>query len=207
MQTGTLTIYPSIFQWLSRLILKMIGWRIGGSFPNLSKYVIVAAPHTSSWDFVIALLWMLASGQQFNWLGKDSLFRPPHGFFFRGVGGIPVRRHVRTNFVQQIVETFEKSERMILAIAPEGTRKKAAYWKTGFYYIALGAKVPISLAYLDFGRKEVGMGPLIHPTGDIHADFALLRNFYADKTGCHPKHQGPVEAPPDSKGPPEASKG
>ena len=154
---------------------------------------MVGAPHTSNWDFPLAMLLMYGSGIRFNWIGKDSLFRPPFGGFFRRLGGIPVWRDRRSNFVAQIVETFAQSKRLIIAIAPEGTRSKIKYWKTGFYYMALGANVPLVLAFVDYRRKQVGVGPLFYPSGDIQSDLVHLRAFYCDKTGKYPEKQGAIE--------------
>ena len=196
MQTATLTPRMNFLQLLSRFLLKLIGWRLEGGFPNLPKYILVAAPHTTNWDFPIGLLLMWASGRRFHFLGKDALFRPPHGWLFRALGGIPVYRNRRSNFVGQIVEVIDNASDMIIVISPEGTRKKVPYWKTGFYYMALGAKVPIVTAYLDYEHKAVGLGPLIRPSGDIQADFAILRAFYGNIRGKYPQKQGPIEAKP-----------
>jgi 1-acyl-sn-glycerol-3-phosphate acyltransferase len=184
-------------QFLAKIVLKTIGWQVVGNFPDIPKFVLVGAPHTSNWDFLLAMLLMYASGVRFNWIGKASLFRPPYGGFFRRLGGVPVWRERRNNFVSQIVEAFERSKRLIIAIAPEGTRSKIPYWKTGFYYMALGAKVPLVLGFIDYGRRQVGVGPLFKPSGDIRADFACLRDFYADKTGLYPEKQSAVAISPE----------
>jgi 1-acyl-sn-glycerol-3-phosphate acyltransferase len=183
-------------QILARGILKLVGWQLVGSFPDLPKFILVGAPHTSNWDFLLAMLLMYGGGVRFSWIGKDTLFRRPFGVFFRRLGGIPVWRNRRSNFVTQIVETFERSKRLIIAIAPEGTRSMIAYWKTGFYYMALGANVPLALGFVDYRRKQVGVGPLLYPSGDIQADFAQLRAFYSDKTGKYPDKQGVIEIRP-----------
>lgn len=184
-------------QILARGILKLAGWQLVGSFPDLPKYIMVGAPHTSNWDFPLAMLLMYSTDVRFNWIGKDSLFRRPFGGFFRRLGGIPVQRDRKSNFVAQIVEAFARSKRLIIAIAPEGTRSKIAYWKTGFYYMALGAKVPLVLIFVDYRRKQVGVGPLMYPSGDIRADFVHLRAFYSDKTGKYPEKQGAIEIRPE----------
>jgi 1-acyl-sn-glycerol-3-phosphate acyltransferase len=181
-------------QRLARAILKMIGWELAGSFPDLPKYVLVGAPHTSNWDFPLAMLLMFGSGVRFNWIGKNSLFRWPLGSFFRRMGGIPVRRESTTNFVGQIVEAFERSTRLIIAIAPEGTRSMVTRWKTGFYYMAVGAQVPLVLGFVDYGRRQVGVGPVIYPSSNIEETFAQLRAFYTDKTGKYPDKHGQIIA-------------
>jgi 1-acyl-sn-glycerol-3-phosphate acyltransferase len=181
---------------LANWILKIIGWRVVGVFPDIPKFVLVGAPHTSNWDFLLTLLLMYSTGVRFNWIGKDSLFRPPFDKLFKKLGGIPVWRDRRSNFVSQIVEVFNRSKRLIIAISPEGTRSKITYWKTGFYYMALGAKVPLVLGFIDYGRRQVGIGPSFIPSGDIQADFCHLRDFYADKTGLYPEKQGAIEIQP-----------
>jgi 1-acyl-sn-glycerol-3-phosphate acyltransferase len=196
MQTATLTPRMTFLQILARIILKLIGWRVEGSFPSTSKYILMGAPHTSNWDFPLGLLLMWATGRRFHFIGKDSLFRPPHGWFFRAMGGIPVYRDQRNNFVSQIVEVLNQSEDLIIVISPEGTRGKTSYWKTGFYYMALGAKIPIAAGFLDYEHKSMGIGLLLKPTGNLQADFGVLRAFYANIRGLHPEKQGPIELKP-----------
>lgn len=183
-------------QALAKAILRLIGWQLVGSFPDLPKFVMVGAPHTSNWDFPLAMLLMYACGVRFHWIGKASLFRPPLGGLFRRLRGIPIHRDRKENVVAQIVEAFEDSKDLKIAIAPEGTRSHTPYWKTGFYYMALGARVPILLAFVDYPRRQVGVGPLLHPSGDIQADFAHLREFYSEKVGLYPKKQGAIEIRP-----------
>ncbi len=188
---------PTFSQLLARAILKVVGWQVVGNFPNIPKFVMLGAPHTSNWDFPLAMLLMFSTGVRFRWIGKASLFRAPFGAFFRRLGGIPVRRESSTNMVAQVVEIFKKAERLIIAIAPEGTRSKSPYWKTGFYYMAMGAEVPIVLGFVDYRLKQVGIGPVLYPSGDIQADFLELRNFYGSKTGLYPEKQGAIELRPD----------
>jgi 1-acyl-sn-glycerol-3-phosphate acyltransferase len=186
----------SIIQTLASLLLKIIGWQIVGNFPELPKYVLVGAPHTSNWDFPVAMLWMFASGVRFAWIGKHTLFESPLGPMYYRLGGIPVRRDRSHNFVDQIVEQFECSDELIIAITPEGTRGKLSYWKTGFYHMAVGAGVPIVMGFLDFEHKHIGIGPILYPSGDIHADFSVLREFYSGIKGRHPHKQGAIELRP-----------
>jgi 1-acyl-sn-glycerol-3-phosphate acyltransferase len=183
---------PTFSQRLAHAILKMFGWEATGVFPDLPKFVLVGAPHTTNWDFPLAMLLMFAGGVRFNWIGKDSLFRWPMEGFFRRLGGIPVKRERNSNFVGQIVDAFNHSSHLIIAIAPEGTRSLAKRWKTGFYYMALGAQVPLVLGFVDYRRRQVGVGPVIHPSEDIEATFAELRAFYADKTGKYPHKKGEI---------------
>ncbi|UCH58358.1 MAG: lysophospholipid acyltransferase family protein [Anaerolineales bacterium] len=185
-------------QILSKWIMRLIGWRILGEQPAFRRYVLIGAPHTSNWDFIIAMLMKYSLQMRFHFIGKDSLFRGPMGTIMRRLGGIPVRRESRSNFVAQIVAEFEQREDLIIVISPEGTRSKSPYWKTGFYYIALGAKVPVVMAYLDYKIKVIGFGPSFVPTGDIQADFAHIRELYADKSGKYPDKQGAIELRPSS---------
>ncbi len=184
--------------WLfSRLLFRLIGWRVEGRLPDLPKYVLIGAPHTSNWDFPIALagvsiLTQGLSTVKFTWLGKHTLIQGPFGAFFRWTGGIGVDRTGRHNAVAQAVRLYHSHERFVMLIAPEGTRKKTGYWKTGFYHIALQARVPIVCAFLDFPNKRGGIGPIIYPTGDIQADMEPIRAFYAGFVGKYADQAGDV---------------
>jgi len=180
-------------QRLARAVLKWMGWELVGRLPDLPKYILVGAPHTSNWDFPFTMLLMFASGIRFNWIAKDSLFKGPWRGLLLRLGGIPVVRNRKSNFVTQIVEAFQRSSHMIVAISPEGTRSLVNRWKTGFYYMAIGAQVPIVLGFIDYHRKQVGVGPVLHPTENIEEIFACLRAFYADKVGKYPEKQGRIE--------------
>lgn len=188
--------YPGWLSAIARLIYRLAGWHYEGSAPNLPKLLVIGAPHTSNWDGIQMLLLSTSLGIRMYWLGKHTLFKPPFGSLMRAANGIPINRQSTKNAVEQVVETYNERERFVLILAPEGTRKKVDHWKTGFYYIALGAQVPIVLAYVDYPRKRVGLGPAIMPTGDIEADFELIRAFYADKVGHHPERMGQVALPP-----------
>jgi 1-acyl-sn-glycerol-3-phosphate acyltransferase len=183
---------------LARLLLKLFGWRIVGTPPDIPKYLIVFAPHTSKWDLPIGYAIAVASRLHPSWLGKHVLFRPPFGGLLRLIGGISVDRRARNNAVEQVIQVFPKRERLALAITPEGTRKKTAYWKTGFYYIALGAQVPILLAFLDYRRKIGGFGPLITPSGDIEADMRIMRDFFTPISGKYPEQAGEIQLMADT---------
>jgi 1-acyl-sn-glycerol-3-phosphate acyltransferase len=173
-------------------ILRANGWKITLNLPPAPKYVLIGAPHTSNWDFFYFLLLKFAADLQLSWIGKDSLFRWPAGSLMKRLGGIPVDRSSNNDFVTQIVTSINSSECFIVTIAPEGTRSKADYWKTGFYYIALGAGVPISLGFIDYPAKEIGIGPYFYPSGDIQVDFRQIKDFYDSKTGKHPERQGKI---------------
>ena len=202
MQTSLLTNF-SFLQKFAHAILNLAGWRVDTFIPNEKKYIIVGAHHTTNWDLPLALLFSLASGIKFNFLAKDEIFWGPVGYVMRKLGGLPVNRRANTHFVTQIAEEFHKRENLVIGITPEGTRKKTAYWKTGFYYIALTAKVPIALAYFDYPNRRVGIGKMITPTGNLEADLDLVREFYADKKGKYPSQHGeirvrPTDLKPDS---------
>jgi len=144
---------------IARSILRMIGWRTHVIPPPTASYVLIGAPHTSNWDFGLALLLMTVEAIPVRLMGKDSLFRGPMGIFMRSVGVFPVNRQESTNMVDQVAAKFDEHEELIISLAPEGTRKRTSRWRTGFYYIALKANVPIVMAYLDYGNKICGLGP------------------------------------------------
>lgn len=189
----TYGIHKSPFsQRLAHIILRLIGWRTHVLNPGMTRYVLIGAPHTSNWDFGLMLLLMAAEQLPIRFLGKDSLFRGPLGLLMLSLGGIPVNRRERSKLVDQIAAKFEEYDDLIIGLAPEGTRSKTSHWKTGFYYIALKAKVPIALAYLDYGNKIIGVGPNFTPSGDLHADFEIIREFYTGIIGKNPKKQGEI---------------
>ena len=189
----------TFLQGLSQAILAIFGWQIIGLFPDEDKYIIVGAPHTTNWDFVFMLLLRYAAGINIHFVGKSSLFRWPFGFFMRRLGGIPVDRTSRNKFVEQIIDLINRNDQLILAITPEGTRGKTTYWRSGFYYMALGANVPILLVSIDYQQRQIEIGPLIHPSGDIQNDFSSMRKFYAGKKGKYPFKQGEIRLRPDSE--------
>ena len=179
-------VISPLMRGLAFACLKIFGWRVEGRLPDLNKLVVIAAPHTSNWDLPILLGVAFALRARACWLGKHTLFQGPLGFLSAWMGGIPVYRSASQNMVAQTVEMFRNSERLILAIPPEGTRSKVSHWKTGFYYIALGAEIPIAMAFIDYKRKASGVGPTLYPTGDIEADMEIIRNFYAGVTAKYP---------------------
>lgn len=172
---------------LGRIMLAISGWRIEGGVPEVKKLVMIAAPHTSNWDFVHMTAIAFFLDIDISWMGKRSLFRFPFGTFFRVLGGIPVDRSKNNNLVEQLVAEMDKRERFFLVVPAEGTRRRSEYWKSGFYHIAYGAGVPIALGYLDFSKKCGSIGPLLYPTGDIAADMDRIRAHYADIKGKHPE--------------------
>jgi 1-acyl-sn-glycerol-3-phosphate acyltransferase len=193
-----LTLKTNRFTYsLAMATLRLKSWKLDVNMPLAPKFVLVGAPHTSSQDLFYALLLAHGTGIKMHWIGKDSLFHWPFGGAMRWLGGIPVQRNSNQNFVSQMVNIFNKVERLVVAIAPEGTRGRADHWKTGFYYIAHGAGVPIALGFVDYKEKVVGIGPTIIPSGDIHADFDQIKTFYAGKTGRYPHLQGEARIQPD----------
>lgn len=185
-----------LLHWLSLILLKIFGWRMEGELPEAPKYVMIAAPHTSNWDLVIMLILAFSYRTKVCWMGKDTLFRRPFGALFKWLGGIPIDRARSRNVVEQSIELFQKNERLVMAIPPEGTRKKVRYWKTGFYYIAKGAHVPIALGFIDYRRKAGGFGPVVTPTGDIEADMEAIQAFYAGITGKYSEKSDRAEVAP-----------
>jgi 1-acyl-sn-glycerol-3-phosphate acyltransferase len=164
---------------VARLLLFLLGWRIRGALPNLPRMVLVGAPHTSNWDFVVAMAAAYALGVRVSWVGKIELFRSPVGGVFRWLGGVPVDRASSTGFVEQMVEEFRRRRQFVLAVAPEGTRRAVTKWRTGFYYIATGAGVPLALVTFDRARRLLHLGPALSPSGDLEADLATIRSLFA----------------------------
>jgi 1-acyl-sn-glycerol-3-phosphate acyltransferase len=177
-------------------LFRLVGWRAEGALPNLPKMVLVAAPHTSNWDGLIMFMSMPLFRMRLRWIGKHTLFRPPYGVVLRALGGIAVERKAPTGAVRQIAAAFASNDTLVLLISPEGTRRQVERWKTGFYYIAQSAHVPIVLAYVDYKRRVVGIGPVFEMTGDLDADLAAIQRYYADKVGKHPQRMT-VDQPPE----------
>ena len=146
------------WQRFSRFLLRLIGWGLVEELPPSEKYILVGAHHTSNWDWAIGFLMMASLGLKPRWVGKDSLFRGIAGPIMRCLGGISVVRGAKKNFVGQIVDVYNDSKALVIALAPEGTRKHVDHWKTGFYHIAKGAKVSIAMAFLDYSKKVCGIG-------------------------------------------------
>ncbi|MCB9185584.1 MAG: 1-acyl-sn-glycerol-3-phosphate acyltransferase [Flavobacteriales bacterium] len=181
------------FYWLAYFFWYRIGsWKVVSRFPKgIKKAVIAAAPHTANEDFPVGIGAWYAENRSASFIAKKELFEGPLGFIFRATGGIPIDRATSKNMVQQVAEEFAKRDELVLVIAPEGTRAWKPRWKTGFYYIAKEAGVPIILAYMDFGKKEVGMGEVFWPTDDVEADFKYIENFYANITAADPSKYNP----------------
>ena len=179
--------------WLGATLLRCFGWTVVLAQPVPARCVVIFFPHTSNWDTVIGLCVKFMTGLPIRFAGKDTLFKVPLlGRLLLRWGGVPVNRRERTGFIEEMTARFRRSEELRLAIAPEGTRGRAPYWKSGFYHLARAADVPLALGFIDYPRREVGLGGYLDLTGNVPADMARLRAFYAAKRGRHPQNQGPV---------------
>ena len=168
-------------------LLKLFGWNYELPVKIPDKSVICVAPHTSNWDFIIGMIFYQSVGGRPCVLMKKEWFFFPLDSLLKSIGAVPVDRKKRTSVSEQMVEIFHSRNHFQLAIAPEGTRSKTDQWKTGFYYIALSAGVPITLAYIDYAKKEVGVIEIFQPTGDVEGDIEKIKNQYKDVRAKHPK--------------------
>lgn len=170
------------------IFFTILGWKIEGTFPKeIKKYIVIAAPHTSWLDFPIAIFTRLCTGVMIHFIGKSSLFKGPFGFIFKALGGTPVHRDKNNDTVKSIVTLFQSKKEFRLGLSPEGTRQKVSQWKTGFYYIAKGANVPIVMATLDFEFKKVKIAAPFYPTDHKEKDFEVFKAFYANVKGRNPE--------------------
>lgn len=178
-------IVAPLLRAVSRRLLRLLGWRVEGELsPRALRCVVIAAPHTSNWDFPYMLLAAFALDMHIRWLGKASLFRTPFGGVTRWLGGIPVPRDRATNLVVSSVAALQAAPGPLqVVVAPEGTRRRTAQWKTGFHHMARGAGLPIQLSYLDWGERRCGLGPLVDAGDDVDADVARIKAFYAQFRG------------------------
>ena len=167
-------------------MLRLLGWRIEGEVPDLPKFVIAVAPHTSNWDFVVGIAAMFALDLRLAFLGKHTLFRGPLAALMRGIGGIPVDRSNPHGVVAEAVLAFGKADRRILALAPQGTRSRGAAFKSGFLHIARGARVPVLLAALDYEERCVRLGPTVSPGDDVEVELKRIAAHFAGVRGNHP---------------------
>jgi 1-acyl-sn-glycerol-3-phosphate acyltransferase len=181
----TTPVVNTFFRWFSIIVMKLAGWKIEGKLPpDGMRSVLISAPHTSNWDLPYTLMTAFILQLNTSWLGKDSIFKPPFAPLMRWLGGIPVNREKSTNLVQHAAQLLRNSQQpMQLLVPPEGTRSKARYWKTGFYYIAREAQVPIVMAFMDYSTKRAGLGKVFHPTGDIEKDMEEIKLFYSQFKG------------------------
>lgn len=189
----TTPVVNTLFRAMSKGFLKATGWTVEGSLPpSATKSVLIAAPHTSNWDLPYTLMVAFSLRLNIYWMGKQSIFRWPFGGLMKWLGGIPVNREQSTNLVSASAQAIQDASGSLqLVVPPEGTRSKTRYWKTGFYYIALGAKVPIVMSYMDYAHKRSGLGPIFEPTGDVEQDMTAIKAFYAPFKG---KNAGQFDA-------------
>ena len=178
-------IVNTVLRAFSLAFLQLAGWKVQGSLPaGAEKSVLIAAPHTSNWDLPYTLMVAFSLRLTPYWMGKEQIFKPPFRGLMMWLGGLPVDRARSTNLVAASVEALKAANGPLqLIVPPEGTRGKTRFWKTGFYYIAQGTQVPIVMAYLDYDKKIGGLGPVFQPTGDIDADMAAIKSFYAPFKG------------------------
>lgn len=167
---------------------RILGWNYELLIPEYDKCIICAAPHTSNWDFIIGKLFYTAIGRKTYFMMKSDWFFFPLGCIFKAIGGIPVNRNKRNSLVDQMVRRINGSQKITIAITPEGTRSPNSNWKKGFYYIALGAKIPIALYGIDYSRKKIVAGKTIIPSGDIDKDMKEIKDFFLNFKGKHPEN-------------------
>lgn len=180
---------PTLWYWWFRLM----GWKALYYEPGIDKYVVIVYPHTSNLDFLIGFIFSRAWLLPFpHFIAKASIFKGLFGVLGRAVGGIPVDRSKRTNFVEQVAAEFKAHDKMILAVTPEGTRSKSPYWKTGFYYMAQAAEAPVVMASIDYAKKLITYGEVLYPSGDLEADIKVIRQFYTGVVGRRPERQGEI---------------
>ncbi|MBI5841119.1 MAG: lysophospholipid acyltransferase family protein [Chloroflexi bacterium] len=182
-------ILSEFFHQLTKLLLRAFGWRVDGKFPDLPKFVVVGAPHTSNWDFLLFLGVIFQLRANVRFMGKAELFNNPFGWFFYWCGGIPVDRSKSTGLVEQMVQACKKAKQFVLVIAPEGTRHRVTEWKMGFYHIAKSAGIPMVMAVVDGIRKTVHVGQVFHPTDDAEADMKAIKGFFAGMAGINPRRK------------------
>jgi 1-acyl-sn-glycerol-3-phosphate acyltransferase len=185
-----------MLQNFAKKILNIFGWKMVGEIPPIDKAVFIVAYHTSNWDGFWLIVYKFALNVDVTFLAKHTLFWWPLGPLLKKLGAIPIDRGHTHSTVQQLVESFRTRNHLFLALAPEGTRKWQPYWKSGFYQVAKKAGVPIVLVYIDYRKKEMGIGITIHP-GERDKDLVLMREFYRNVTPKRPANQGPVAFPPD----------
>jgi len=180
-------VFRGILWSVSVVFLKLTGWKVAGERPEPLKYVLIAAPHTTNWDFPVALAICFALRINIYWMAKDTLFRPPFGWIMRRLGGIPVDRRKGHLAAKHVMDAFRNNDRLVVVIPPEGTRSKVTKWKTGFYRIANDAHVPLVCGFLDYSKKLGGFGRTIVPTGNMEDDFVVIRDFYINVVAKYPE--------------------
>ncbi len=180
-------IVSLFLRFLSNSTMRAAGWRVEGKLPDLPKYIIIGAPHTSNWDFLLFLGVIFRLKANVRYMGKAELFRSAFGWFFYWCGGIPVDRSKSVGLVDQMVDACKKADHFILTIAPEGTRHGVKEWKRGFYHIAKGAGIPIVMAKVDGRRKTMQVGETFYPTNNVEADMQLIQGAFNGMSGVNPR--------------------
>jgi len=173
--------------WIGRLWMWFFCWDVVGQIPVGEKFVLIGAPHTSNWDFPFGLFALYIFRLKVSWIGKDTLFEKPFGGIMRWLGGIAINRDSQHGVVEQIAKQLRESRKLAIAIAPSGTRKRRNYWKSGFYWIAHAAQVPILCGYLDYGNRKACLGLCFVPTGNVKEDMDRIRDFYKGIQGKYPE--------------------
>jgi 1-acyl-sn-glycerol-3-phosphate acyltransferase len=176
-----------LWRWIGRTLMRLTGWGIEGNFPDLSRMVVAVAPHTSNWDFVHGAAAMFALDLRVSFIGKHTIFVWPFSKFFEWMGGIPVDRSAARGVVGEVVDSFRNASSLVLAIAPEGTRRKVERFRTGFLHIARGAGVPVVLVGLDYSTRTLRIGPLIEVDEDIDAERRRIEAHFAKIPGRYPQ--------------------
>lgn len=175
--------------WFSKLILRILGWKVTITVPDYPKCIICVAPHTSNLDFIFGKLAYMSVGRQAGFLMKESWFKWPLGYFFRSIGGVPVaRKNKKFSLVDALVEKFKNTDKLAIAITPEGTRSRTSKWHTGFLEISRQAGIPICLGAFDFKTKNIYIEKTFTPTGDNDKDLKEIKSYYSQFTGCHPEN-------------------
>ncbi len=172
---------------LSKALLRLLGWTVQVSVPDYPKAVICVAPHTSNWDFILGELAIRSVGRSAGFLMKKSWFFWPLGPIFRAIGGVAVGHEPGRSLTRQLIDRFNESTRLVVAITPEGTRSRTAQWHTGFLHVAMGANVPVCLAAIDFARKDITLTRTFTPTGNVEADMRAIKDYYKNCTGLYPE--------------------
>jgi 1-acyl-sn-glycerol-3-phosphate acyltransferase len=185
-RTGVLTY------WLARLVTTLICWDISGEIPQGKKFILIGAPHTSNWDFIFMLLTSWIFRLKVSFMGKDSLFWGPLGWVMRALGGIPIDRSSRSGVVDQMVARFNESQALVLVVTPGGTRGYSDHWKSGFYWIAYHARVPLLCGSINYAEKKVHLGLSFIPGGDLTKDMDRIRSFFEEGEGLYPNQAADI---------------
>lgn len=176
-----------ILAWIARIYLWLAGWRLDGPFPGYDKMLLIASPHTSNWDGWNLIMGSWVARVPLKWMVKEEAIKGPFGWFVTATGGVPINRRTSVNMVDQAAQKLKEADRMILLVAPEGTRRKSDHWKTGFYWIAHNAGVPLVAARMDYKRKVMDFIGPFETTGDIEADIQPIWETYSEVTALHPE--------------------